>query len=269
MDSPLSPDTDDEVEDFLHRIPKKRENTAGNKAGEQAENEEQCCSDDLVLNDGCQLCHPEMNSVISERESHHNPQSDDLTATRANLGLPSNEDILVVHRPISFNATSVSFDADEQRYRLEVQDMDWYNSILERYLDAGYGPRSETLGSVDSVVGILHSLPPDLAAVLKEGLHALQVLRATQPSRSQVVAAIAANEWTGHFAAMEDDMWERNEQCGYLRFEWDPVTERRRCIPRLAQFPSPMLTRTPRQSWHISVPHAQPYLLARGWAFLS
>jgi hypothetical protein len=154
--------------------------------------------------------------------------------SRRCLRLRSDEAAVVVQRPIPFNATSVSFD-DEQRYRLEVQDMDWYNRVLERYLDAGYGPRSDTLGNSASIVGIFHSLPPDLAEVLKEGLHALQVLRAARAtSRRPRAAATPADEVAGHIAAMEDDMWERNEQCGYLRFEWDPVTERRRScsIPR-------------------------------------
>ncbi len=110
--------------------------------------------------------------------------------------------------------------------------MDWYNRVLERYVDAGYGPRSDSLaGSVASIVGIFHSLPPDLSDALKEGLHALQVLRAarTTARRPPAPAAAPADETTaGRFAEVEDDMWEQHDQCGYLRFEWDPVTERRR-----------------------------------------
>ena len=135
-----------------------------------------------------------------------------------------------MHRPIPFNATSISFDAAEQRYRLEVHDMDWYNRILERYIDAGYCPRSDSLGNSNaSILSIILSLPPDLTDVLKEGLDALHVLRvARETSRRPRASTAPAGVWTGSFSSMEDDMWEDNDQCGYLRFEWDPATERRR-----------------------------------------
>jgi hypothetical protein len=169
-----------------------------------------------------------------EEESHRRPLSEILDDEHGGPAhtrrcIRSEGTPLVVQRPIPFTATSVSFDAGEQRYRLESHDVDWCNRILERYVDAGYGPRSNSLGEVGSIVDIFHTLPPDLADVLKEGLHALQVLRAARAtSRRPQVAAVSATEGTSRFAAVEDDMWEQNDQCGYLRFEWDPVTERRR-----------------------------------------
>jgi hypothetical protein len=225
-------ETDEEVEDFFDRISGAGETKFVNEVLNGIE-------EDYV-------CHAKSpHHTFSMAEPHHRPQAEILTdqddgpahIRRCFHHELDRTSLLVVQRPIPFKATTVSFDTDEQRYRLEVQDLDWYNSILERYLDAGYGPRSDTLGNVASVVGILHSLPPDLAEVLKEGLHALHVLRGAQASRPQAATepSVATNELTGHIAAMEDDMWERNEQCGYLRFEWDPVTERRRCVPRLAR----------------------------------
>ncbi len=151
-----------------------------------------------------------------------------------------------MQRPTLFNATSISFDTREQRYRLEVQDMGWYNGILERYLDAGYAPRPESLGSVASIIVLLQSLPSELADVIKAGLHALQILRAEQTAlRQPLVPTFSTSERMGQFAAMEDDMWERDEQCGYLRFEWDPVTERRRCASSPAKPLRAFLHRTP------------------------
>jgi hypothetical protein len=218
---------EDEVEDFLDRISRGPEIQAGETVddSELMQREETCFH---------HATHWATQQNFAELESDRSPLVDFLADPEAEpapkrRSIRSDEAHLVVQRPIPFKATSVSFDADEQRYRLEVHDLDWYNRILERYVDAGYGPRSDSLGNVASIVGIFQSLPSDLADVVKEGLDALHVLRAARAtSRRPLAAAAPASEWTGRLAAIEDDMWEHNDQCGYLRFEWDPVTERRR-----------------------------------------
>jgi hypothetical protein len=221
-------DDDELVEDFLKRVSWEFEAGELIVDREQSENEKQ---------DACiatQRAHAHTH-IFSEIESHRMPQAvvfhdNDEGSASTRRCVRSDEAPVVIQRPIPFTATSISFDPGEQRYRLEVEDMDWYNHILERYVDAGYGPRSNSLGNIASIVGIFQSLPPDLADVLKEGLHALQVLRATPAtSRRPWVNAAPADEGTEGFSAIEDAMWEDNEECGYLRFEWDPATERRRC----------------------------------------
>jgi hypothetical protein len=219
---------DDEVEDFLKRI----------YGGSDIETERQKLRDtehsECEEKDSFHISYG--TSKFSAFESLRTPQAE---SRKDEDERPNNkrrcfftvfeEAPLVVHWPIPFNATSISFEAGEQRYQLEVQDTDWYNRILERYVDAGYCPRSDSLGDVTSVVGIFQSLPPDLADVLKEGLHALQVVRAARamPRRPRTDAS-STGEGTEQFSATEDAMWEDTDSCGYLRFEWDPATERRR-----------------------------------------
>ena len=173
----------------------------------------------------------------TEHESH--PQRDifadqdgvSSSSSRRMLLHHPDQASLLVHQPIPFNAASISFDAGEQRFRLQVQDIDWYNRILERYIDAGYSPRADySMGNSDaSILGIFRSLPPDLADVIKEGLDALHVMHTARTISCRPRSGPApTGVWTGSFSAMEDVMWAENDQCGYLRFEWDPATERRR-----------------------------------------
>jgi hypothetical protein len=192
--------------------------------------------------DGCNISNGSLGSsstpkqMFSELGAHRRPltdisdyQEDGSAHNRRCFRRVSDEAQLVVNRPIPFNATSISFDSEEQQYRLEVQDMEWYNRILERYMDAGYGPRSNSIGNIASILGIFHSLPPNLAEVLKESLHALQVLHAARGMSHRPHAdAMPAVESTERVAAMEDAIWEDNDQCGYMRYEWNPTTECRR-----------------------------------------
>jgi hypothetical protein len=226
----MADSTDEEVEAFLSRISGRLESPEieigeqttideENRIGENKDvlHTSHKASEQILAESGC--------SPLPEKLADH----DGPTPNRRYVCLDSDDVPLVVHRPIPFNTTSISFDAGEQRYRLEVHDLDWYTRLLERYADAGYGPRSKSIGNVANIVDILYSLPPDLADIMKEGLHALHVLQAAHTtSRRPIAAAATASESFGSFAAMEDDMWEHGNQCGYLRFEWDPVTERRR-----------------------------------------
>ena len=168
--------------------------------------------------------------AFSDRERSQEPEERNSRPRR------NCDEIEVVHRPLAFRATGVAFDPNDN-YRLRLADEGWYARILERYADAGYGPRTDSLGGADAVARVFRAMPPDLVDALKEGLYALQVLGAAHAAARHRMSNLVAPDSGGtsssssFVASLEDDMWEGNSECGYLRFEWDPVTERRRQRP--------------------------------------
>ena len=221
-------DSDSEVDEFLHRVSEKRVDP-----GEVFPDISERKFDVEEVDD--QARQSKSRTKQHARSFSDRDHEDSLECQVRRHRSRDNSEYFLVQRPLPFRATGVTFDPSEGSYRLFGTDNGWCARILERYADAGYGPRTDSLGGADAVARVFRELPPDLAEVLKEGLHSLQVLSAAQ-SAARAREGIAVNDAMDPSAAesarmladIEDNMWEMNTECGYLRFEWDPVTERRR-----------------------------------------
>jgi hypothetical protein len=233
-------ESDGEVDDFLHRA-------SSGRCGLQA-NSGSMCERDRAEEPMCERDRAEIEAegpsagIINSRahkklKARSFPDRDESPLSEERQHCTCDDhNYFSVHRPLPFRATSVAFDSAEATYQFVGNcDDGWCARILERYADAGYGPRTDSLGGSDSVFRVFRELPPDLLEVLQEGLHSLQVLSAARAAaRAQTGFPMSEyvdptlSESTRLMSEMEDDMWEANPDCGYLRFEWDPVTERRR-----------------------------------------
>ena len=104
------------------------------------------------------------------------------------------------------------------------KQIDWYFHVLDRYLEAGY--------LAEALVRVFQSMPCELADAMKEGLRALQIIKSAidggGPSEHAGEPAQAAVDHGAHLVSTEDALWEARTDCGYLRLEWDPVTQQRR-----------------------------------------
>ena len=137
--------------------------------------------------------------------------------------------------PIPFQGRKISFGG-ETRSRAAFQAMDWYYHVLDRYLEAGY--------SNDSLVTLFRSIPDELAGALKEGLGAFQVLRASmnttlrcpmqspddpEPAASSNFLGFNGDDIPrdddGGGSELESEVWDEQDDCGLLRFEWDAATQ--------------------------------------------
>ena len=132
--------------------------------------------------------------------------------------------LALIERPLTFDS-SLDF-SNESRSKILLKQMDWYFPILDRYREAGY--------LVDPMVRVFRSIPRDLEDAIKQGLRALQIIKSSseaaqirRPSQTTQFPNPVAEDLAA-FPNTEDIMWEARADCGYLRLEWDPVTQRRR-----------------------------------------
>ena len=132
--------------------------------------------------------------------------------------------LTLIERPLTFDS-SLDF-ANESRSKILLKQMDWYFPILDRYLEAGY--------LADALVRVFRSIPRDLEDAIKQGLRALQIIKSSSEAaqlRGPSPSSHSPSPVAEDLAALpntEDMMWEARADCGYLRLEWDPVTQRRR-----------------------------------------
>jgi hypothetical protein len=131
-----------------------------------------------------------------------------------------------VERPLTFQGGNLDF-RDDSRGKVMFKKINWYYHVLDRYLEAGY--RAETL------VNLFESLPRALEDVLKQGLHALEILKssgatANPPPSSENLSPPASQPDDEYcpFLTAEDSLWQARTNCGYLRLEWDPVSQNRK-----------------------------------------
>ena len=120
-----------------------------------------------------------------------------------------------IHRPLVFRGQQLSFGPETQS-RASFRAMNWYFHILDRYLEVGY--------SNAALVSVFRGIPDELANVLKESLQALQILRTSQTASAWPTAQQMLPESTciGDRGA---DEWELQNECGYVRFDWNPDTQ--------------------------------------------
>ena len=205
---------DDEIACFIQRL-----------SGNQSHGDDEIESQSLVFGSTSRRRHAEWVAVDDENERAKRQCNE------------STEHQDQIEHPLTYNSTSISF-VGESRYKLTLDGGAapgslWYTRILERFIDAGYAPRNHSLSSEAAIANVFQSLPDDLAAVIQDGLRALSVLSASRRRLTpQPPCATAANDAAtaadAAWDAREDELWAARDDCGYLRFDWDPATEYRR-----------------------------------------
>ena len=96
--------------------------------------------------------------------------------------------------------------------------MDWYFPVLDRYLEYGY--------SDDGLVSVFRNIPVEMASVIKQSLHALQIIRASALSKAHVERDLCpVSESSAELQSVENMLDTGHEGCGRLRVCWDPATQ--------------------------------------------
>ena len=104
-----------------------------------------------------------------------------------------------------------------------LQQHDWYYPVLERSLEVGV--------TAECIVHLFRSIPPDLEGALKEILRSFQILKASACTQSDSIGN--PNNLPipdSSVGLLEDEVWQHCDDCGYIRFEWDPETQRRKHV---------------------------------------
>jgi hypothetical protein len=129
--------------------------------------------------------------------------------------------LVAIERPIPYKS-SISFS--EARSKAMFKQIDWYFQILDRYLEAGY--------LAEALVRVFQFMPRELADAFKDGLRALEIIKSAiddaSPAELASDTSLPPIDLGAHLASTEDALWESRTDCGYLRLEWDPATQRRR-----------------------------------------
>jgi hypothetical protein len=142
---------------------------------------------------------------------------------------------IVVERPIAFRGHRISFD-HESKSRTAFKTIDWYFPVLDRYLEVGF--------SNEALVSVFSNIPDELALVLKQSLHALQIIRAsdinpmarTELDLTQFTSTEQPRSLT---SILEDGQYDDQGSCGILHVHWDPTTQvsTSRVLPWLPRSP--------------------------------
>ena len=208
METACCSDSDDEISGFLLRTSETVNTAQTNQSWSKVEIGQGKCS--------CAF-----DTDVSKLFSPAIECDEDRTETKRRRLENSEVPTVEVERPLGFRGCRVSF-SEESRSRASFQAMDWYYHILDRYLEAGY--------SNNALVSIFRSIPEDLACVLKEGLQAFQILRASKlqslsnrkpPLDGAGGGAVYGSE-TGWW---EQAMWEAQDDVGFIRFQWESATQ--------------------------------------------
>ena len=208
METACCSDSDDEISGFLLRTSETVNTAQTNQSWSKVEIGQGKCS--------CAF-----DTDVSKLFSPATECDEDRTETKRRRLENSEVPTVEVERPLGFRGCRVSF-SEESRSRASFQAMDWYYHILDRYLEAGY--------SNNALVSIFRSIPEDLACVLKEGLQAFQILRASKlaalsnrkpPLDGAGGSAVYGSE-TGWW---EQAMWEAQDDVGFIRFQWESATQ--------------------------------------------
>ena len=118
-----------------------------------------------------------------------------------------------------------------------MERMGWSYAILLRTWEFGF--------NADALINIFASVPQDLADVLKTGFASLDIIQNKKCAADRVQSSnLAAGGGGGgggaedflpragggscYFDDMEDRLWDRRRDCGYLRLDFEPRSQRRR-----------------------------------------
>jgi hypothetical protein len=147
-------------------------------------------------------------------------------------GNPGFTETAVVERPLPFRGggvTQISFSS-ECPLTAVMERMGWSHAILLRTWEFGF--------NADALINIFASVPQDLADVLKTGFASLDIIQNKKCAADRVQSANLAGGGEDflpragggscYFDDMEDRLWDRRRDCGYLRLDFEPRSQRRR-----------------------------------------
>jgi hypothetical protein len=154
------------------------------------------------------------------KSRHWDQKHDNKRFKLENAGQTPNEnstqsiDQITIFRPFASH-THISFDT-EARSKTAFREMNWYYHILDRYLEAGY--------SSAALVSTFRGIPFELANVLKESLHAIQILRSSQLKKA--AASLPAVEvYTPDLVSAQTTAGYMSDECGFICLHWHPETQ--------------------------------------------
>jgi hypothetical protein len=180
-------------------------------------------------------------TLASSSHTHSPEQSQLITGDESKIAKRQCTGIGIgvgVERPLTFRGHNVSYE-HESRSRADFKAMDWYYSVLDRYLEVGY--------SNDQLVSMFRSIPDELGSVLKQGLQAFQFLRASQTNTSTMHHPPPAEiDQTDTCAAvLEGGQHGEKDIGGHLNISWDPVMQVSAQAVRAAAHTRPSLPNAP------------------------
>jgi len=142
--------------------------------------------------------------------------SSDLALVKVEVSdVKQEHDVVAVERPLSYNVNRVGL-ADDITYFQTYDTQHWAYPLMARFSEY----------SQDQILNLAYVLPPSIQNVVSSALSTFKVIQnhTMQKRFSHDCNLLMGDQKdTGVFEMMENEIWERSQDTGFMRMKWDMI----------------------------------------------